>query len=294
MSRSPSRSKSPYASPRPTFGVSNPPPAPSATSRNFPPPRFRKSCGGSAYPVFPRMFRTVSSMWPLATARSRKPSRSTSRNMQPNPRLFRDAAPTPERMETSSKSSGAFKRYSPIISLSKLVMATPGLPEFSKSPMSTPIPARAFPSVLKVKPERRSAEAPVPEEAAHARRIHKSPFAGIAKKAALPHAGDENVRKSVVVVVADSHTHAVHLDIQARASRHIGKRAVAIVPVKPERGSLAFVSGPVRSVDEKNVLPAIAIVIEECTTRAHGLGEELATVTATVVPELNARHCSQL
>src|SRR5712664_2293505 len=120
------------------------------------------------------------------------------------------------------------------------------------------------------------------------RRIHKSSFAGVAKKAALPHAGDENVRKSVVVVVADSHTHAIHLDIQARASRYIRKRAVAIVPVKPERGAPAFVSGPVRSVDEKNVLPAIAIVIEKCATGTQRLGEERAAVNAIVVPELNA------
>src|SRR5260370_30607311 len=46
MSRSPSRSKSPQARPRPTFGDSKPPPAWPATSRDFPPPRFRKSCGG--------------------------------------------------------------------------------------------------------------------------------------------------------------------------------------------------------------------------------------------------------
>ena len=139
-----------------------------------------------------------------------------------------------------------------------------------------------------VKPERGSAEALVPKKAAHARRIHKRSFAGVSKKPALSHACDENVRKSVVVVVANSHTHAVHLDIQARAFCHIGKRAVTIVPVKPESGTQAFVSGPVRSVDEKNVLPAIAVVIEECTARTQRFGQELAAVTATVVPELNA------
>jgi len=95
------------------------------------------------------------------------------------------------------------------------------------------------------------------------------------EKAGSVHAGDENVRKSVVVVVADSHTHAVHLEIQARAPRHIRKRAVAIVPVEPESGALALMSGPVRSVDEKNVLPAIAIVIEKCATGTQRLGRSL-------------------
>src|SRR5580658_8271450 len=38
------------------------------------------------------MLRTVSSMWPLATAKSSQPSRLASRKAQPNPRLFRSQA----------------------------------------------------------------------------------------------------------------------------------------------------------------------------------------------------------
>src|SRR5882762_7363163 len=73
-------------------------------------------------------------------------------DMHPNPRVFLDAAPMPDAMDTSSNTPGAVARYRPIISLSKLVMATPGFPEPSKSPVSTPMPARVFPSVLKARP----------------------------------------------------------------------------------------------------------------------------------------------
>jgi len=45
----------------------------------------------------------------------------------PKSRVFLDAAPMPDAMDTSSKTPGAVARYRPIISLSKLVMATPGL-----------------------------------------------------------------------------------------------------------------------------------------------------------------------
>ena len=139
-----------------------------------------------------------------------------------------------------------------------------------------------------VKPEGRSAEALTSEETAHARRIQKSSFAGISKEPALPDASDENVWKSIVVVVADSDTHAVHLDIETRASRHIRKRAVAVVPVEPESGSPAFVSEPVHAVDEKDVLPAIAIVIEESATGAQGFWKQLTAIAAAVVLELEA------
>ena len=74
-------------------------------------------------------------------------------NTQPKPSVLRDGAPTPARSATSSIHPAAWTtRYRPIISLSKFVMARPGVPELSKSPTSTPIPARAFPSVLNARP----------------------------------------------------------------------------------------------------------------------------------------------
>src|SRR5258708_38261329 len=80
MSRSPSRSKSPQASPRPTFGVSNPPPTALATSRNFPPPRFRKSCVGSADSTSSPDFTTRLLLGSFRTTKSPTPTIDTSMN----------------------------------------------------------------------------------------------------------------------------------------------------------------------------------------------------------------------
>src|SRR6185436_3987691 len=57
------------------------------------------------------MFRTVSSMWPLATTKSRSPSRSKSANAQPKPSEFLEAAPTPDFIAMSSKRPRPPARY---------------------------------------------------------------------------------------------------------------------------------------------------------------------------------------
>src|SRR5256885_15111142 len=75
MSKSPSRSKSPQARPRPTFGDSNAAPTWPATSRNFPPPRFRKSCGGWGWAAVSRMFFKGLLNWAVGTGGVRKKAR---------------------------------------------------------------------------------------------------------------------------------------------------------------------------------------------------------------------------
>jgi len=49
-----------------------------------------------------------------------------------------------------------------------------------------------------------------------------------------------------------------------------------------------LVAGPVHPIDQKNVLPAITVVIEECTPGTQSLGKELPAKRSAVVPELNA------
>jgi hypothetical protein len=44
-----------------------------------------------------------------------------------------------------------------------------------------------------------------------------SAFPGVAKKAVLPDARYQDVRKTVVVVITDRHSHSVHLDVEAGA-----------------------------------------------------------------------------
>src|SRR5438128_11200740 len=128
----------------------------------------------------------------------------------------------------------------------------------------------------------------MPVEAARTRGIDKSSFAGIAKQPALPHAGDENVGKAIVVIIADSHAHSIELNVEARTARHVGERAVAVVTVEPKRRALAFarterserMARPIHAVDEKDVLPAVVVVIETRAARAQRLREQFADIRA--------------
>ncbi len=100
-------------------------------------------------------------------------------------------------------------------------------------------------------------------QAARAGHIHKGAFGGVAKQPVLPHTGDQNIREAVVVVISDGYAHAVHFDIKTGLARHIGKAAVAIVLVKTQRRMLPFVSGPIHSVDQQDILPPVCVVIQE-------------------------------
>ena len=88
-------------------------------------------------------------------------------------------------------------------------------------------------------------------------------FAGIVEQTILPHAGDENVREAVVVVIANGHAHAIHFDIQPGMRSYISESAVAVVAIEPQRGAPLLVAGPIHAIDQQNVLPAVAVVIEK-------------------------------
>src|SRR5580700_10825534 len=47
---------------------------------------------------------------------------------------------------------------------------------------------------------------------------------------------------------------------------------------------------PIHSVDQKNVLPAVAVVIEESATRSKRLRQQLSAVRPAVVLKLNSRR----
>src|SRR5438477_10209454 len=110
------------------------------------------------------------------------------------------------------------------------------------------------------------------EEAAGTRGVHERSLASVAKKMALADAGDENIGETVVVVIADGHAHSVELDVESCGAGDIGKGSVAIVAVEAKSGTLALVTGPVHSIDQKNVLPAVAVVVEERAAGAQRFG----------------------
>jgi hypothetical protein len=104
----------------------------------------------------------------------------------------------------------------------------------------------------------------------------------------LTNAGDQNVGIAVIVVISDCNSHAIHFNIQASAASYVRKCSVTIITVKLECASLALVPGPIHSVDEKNVLPAVGVIVEESAARTQRLREKLAAVGTIVVLELQA------
>ena len=98
-------------------------------------------------------------------------------------------------------------------------------------------------------------------------------------------AGDVNVFPAVVVVVADGHAVSPTAKIQARLRRDIGKRAVMIVVIKARR--MAFARAVVldrRAINQKNVHPAVVVVVERGRATALGFDDvELLPAAASQV-----------
>ena len=53
-------------------------------------------------------------------------------------------------------------------------------------------------------------------------------------------------------------------------------------------------AGPVNTVDEQNVLPAVAIIVEKSAPGAQSFGQELSAEGAAVVLKLNAGRRSDV
>ena len=95
----------------------------------------------------------------------------------------------------------------------------------------------------------------------------------------------QQIGKPVVVEVADRDPHPVDFHVEAGGAGHVGERAVAVVAVQPERRPLPLVTGPVHAVDQQDVLPPVAVVVEEGATRAERFRQEGAAEAAVVVTE---------
>ena len=108
------------------------------------------------------------------------------------------------------------------------------------------------------------------------------------QEAALAHRGNQNIGKSVVVIVRNSHAHAVHLDIQSGGAGDVGKGSVAIVAVQVGRGAAAPVPRPVHPVDQQNIEPAVVVIVEKSTPRPQRFGQILTAKGAVVVVKIEA------
>ena len=142
---------------------------------------------------------------------------------------------------------------------------------------------------VEVEPQRRCAERRPTGEAARPRDVGEGAFAVVVKEPVLSDARDQQIGKAVVVVIADRDAHPVHLNVETRRARDVAKRSIAVVAIEAERGALACMARPVHAVHKKNVLPAVAVVIQKRTTGAERLGQIGAAECAAVVAEAHAR-----
>src|SRR2546425_8850091 len=87
---------------------------------------------------------------------------------------------------------------------------------------------------------------------------------------AATYIGDVDVFPTVIVVVADAHTHAPDAMVQACLCRDIGEAAVAVIVIElAGRTSAApqiFQGGPIH---EENIQPAIVVIVQEGDPTTH-------------------------
>ena len=114
------------------------------------------------------------------------------------------------------------------------------------------------------------------------------------KQPALPIRSNEEIVVAVVIVIADRHSDAVHLDIQARFVRDVAERAVVIVVIKLGRRVLLPVPRPVRSVDQEYIRPPVVIVVDEGHPGAHRLRQKLFAERAVVMNEVDSGFCGDI
>src|SRR5579859_25576 len=110
----------------------------------------------------------------------------------------------------------------------------------------------------------------------------------------LTDASDQNVGEAVVVVILNGNAHAVEFHIEPSACRDVGESAVPVVVVEAKRGAILFMAGPIGAVDQEDVLPTIAIVIQKSAARPEGLREVLAAEGSTVVLKLNSSRAGHI
>ncbi len=109
--------------------------------------------------------------------------------------------------------------------------------------------------------------------------------------------GHQQINVAVVVEVAGGDAHAVHSTLQAVFFCDIGESAVAIVVIQavPKAGIRLVRRGARRhgilelgSVYEKQVEPAVVVVVEHSDTAAHRLRQIFFTGAARFLFEANA------
>jgi hypothetical protein len=85
----------------------------------------------------------------------------------------------------------------------------------------------------------------------------------ISKENALAQRADEKILIAIVVEIANSGTHSIHFACEAGRGGDIGECSIAIVAEEFRRGCAPPLPRPVFAIGEEQVLPSIAVVVDE-------------------------------
>ncbi len=85
-----------------------------------------------------------------------------------------------------------------------------------------------------------------------------------------PVVGHVQIRIAVVVIVADSRAHAKAIVARASRGRDVGKGSISLVAIVRVGTAWAAITGHGRAVDNVQVEPPVAIVVEKGRARADG------------------------
>src|SRR5580698_4250051 len=99
---------------------------------------------------------------------------------------------------------------------------------------------------------------------------------------------DVDVDFAIIVVVRCGASQAVYFDGEPGLAGNVGERSVFVVVVKGGKRVAGLVPRPVHRVDEKNVLPAVVVVVKKASAAAHGFRKIFFPESAGVVFEVNA------
>ena len=147
---------------------------------------------------------------------------------------------------------------------------------------------------VEIEPERGSAEALPPTQSGFLGDVHEVSRSGVLKQAVLADGGNQDIGEAIVIEVRHGHAHAVHFDCQAGTFGDVAESSVAIVAIQFQGAALALVTRPVHSIDQQNVQPTVAVVIQKGAAGTHGLGQILGAKSAAIVVEVDARGCGDV
>src|SRR5437764_1205451 len=93
----------------------------------------------------------------------------------------------------------------------------------------------------------------------------------VVKECISMHAGDEDIRKAIIVIISDSDADVISCSGKSGGLSYVGERRIAIVPEEAIAifGRVLSECGDVRTVGKEDVRVPIAVVIQNGDSTAH-------------------------